>query len=66
MAAIIKIHIQSQIGRFIADMILIEAIKINIESATVSKCEPNMLTDFVFLAIGPSIISVNPQTKYIM
>ncbi len=64
--AIIKIHIQSQIGMSIAGIILIEAAKINMKSATVSKCEPNVLKDFVFLAISPSIISVNPQIKYIM
>lgn len=66
MTAIIIIHIQSQIGIYTADIILIEADKINTESPTVSKCEPNALTEFVFLAIAPSIISVTPQIKYII
>ena len=36
----------------------------NVRSAMVSSLEPNSLAVFVFLAIVPSIIAVNPAAKY--
>jgi hypothetical protein len=39
---------------------------INTMSATVSDFEPKLLTALVFLAIAPSIISLKPQSKYVI
>ena len=37
---------------------------IKIKSARLSKREPNELTEFIFLATAPSIISVMRQARY--
>lgn len=63
--AIIRIHIQSHLGIFITGNSLTKAADTNIKSAIVSSLDPNVLTEFVFLAIVPSTISVSPQRRYI-
>ena len=62
--AITAIHIQSQLGICIVGNSLTKHATTNTKSATLSNLAPNLLEEFVFLAILPSIISVNPQTKY--
>ena len=61
---IIHIHIQSHVGIVKTGSIFIMQAKVNTISAIVSSLEPNSLAVPVFLAIVPSIISVNPATKY--
>ena len=45
---------------------LIELIAINTVSEAVSNFEPKLLVEFVFLALAPSIISLKPQSKYVI
>ena len=64
--AIMKIQTQSQIGTMIAGNIFINAAIANIKSAAESNFELNGVTDSVFLAILPSIMSLNPQSRYML
>ena len=66
MIAIITIQFHNQVGNSINGSIFTKHTATNALSATVSNLAPNSLTDFVFLAIVPSIISVIPQNKYMM
>jgi hypothetical protein len=66
MIAIITIQFHNQVGNSINGSIFTKHTATNALSATVSYLAPNSLTDFVFLAIVPSIISVIPQNKYMM
>ena len=64
MIAITPIHTQSHVGIVRTGSSFIIQAATNTMSAMVSSLEPNSLAVFVFLAIGPSTISVNPATKY--
>jgi len=59
-----KKQLQSQIGIFSAGNSFMNAATTNTKSATESNPEPKAVTDFVFLAMVPSIISVKPQSRY--
>jgi len=58
------VHIQRKVGIFRIGINLIKQTAINIKSAMESSLEPNSLTEFVSLAMVPSIISVNPAIRY--
>ena len=66
MIAIAAIHIHTQVGRLIIGNIFITHTAIKTKSEAVSNFEPKLLTAFVFLAIIPSIISLKPQSKYMI
>lgn len=51
-------------GRWITGKSLQQAAVINTKSATESSLEPNSVTVWVFRAMVPSTISVNPPTRY--
>ena len=63
-SAMTKKQLQSQIGIFSAGNSFMNAATTNTKSATESNPEPKVVTDFVFLAMVPSIISVKPQSRY--
>ena len=56
---------QSQLGMYMAGKIFMLAAVKKIRSAIESKWLPKAVTEFVFRAIVPSIISVNPQSRYV-
>lgn len=62
--AMAKTQPQSQSGIFSSGNSFMNAVTTNTKSATESNPEPKAVTDFVFLAMVPSIISVNPQSRY--
>ena len=64
MMAMMAIQLQSQFGIGMIGNNLIKATAMKIKSETVSIFSPNSLILFVFLATGPSIISLSPQRRY--
>ena len=57
-------QIHSHCGIRIAGSSLYKAAAVKARSAIVSNRLPNRLSEFVFLATVPSIISLNPQRRY--
>ena len=66
MVVITTIQTHNQVGNCINGRIFTKHTATNTMSATVSNLAPVSLTDFVFLAIVPSTISVIPQYRYII
>ena len=64
MTAITPIQIKIYAGMVNAGSNLTRHTAKSTESAIVSSLEPNSLTEFVFRAITPSIMSENPASKY--
>ena len=64
-SAITAPHIHKHCGICIAGNNLNKDTATKMRSATVSSWLPNLLALFVFLAIVPSTISLNPQKRYI-
>ena len=63
MKAITAIQAQIQTGMRNTGSSWLHAVAVNIRSAAESNLEPKSLADPVFLATGPSIISVNPHNR---
>ena len=59
-----KMQLQSKIGIFNVGNSFMSAATTNTKSATESNAELKAVTDFAFLAMVPSIISVKPQSRY--
>lgn len=64
--AITIIHSHSHFGICITGNTFVKDTATNIKSAMVSNRAPNLLSVFVLLAIVPSSISDNPQSRYIV